>query len=743
MARLPFISRFPAGRWIPLVSGLALTALFAWLQASPWPVARQLFQRAEAVAYDVRLNAALQAPARDERLVIVTIDEKSLQAEGRWPWPRQRLGALVEGLFARGAVVVGFDMMFSERELGPARALVEDLRRRKQGDMSLHRRLAALAAENDPDAAFARSFAAGDVVLGYTFHNDPVSSAGRLPPPLMRLPGELRELAVFTMPRYTANIESLQQAGAREGFVTTAPDADGILRRSPLLIRHGDALYGSLALEMARLYLLLDDIRLEHARVGEHRVLEGVRLGKLLIPTDAAGRVIVPYGGASPRFRYISASDVLNGAVEEGALEGKMVLVGATALGLSDLVATPVQNIYPGVEVHATLITAILDERFPCEPLWMHGANLTVLILAGGALALALPWLGAAWLLTVFALTTGALVYANLWLWREHGLVLNLASPVLLAMLLAGLNLAYGFMREARQRGQLKEMFGQYVPPVLVERMMREPGRWSTAGESRDMTVLFADVRDFTSLSEELTPNALKQLLNQFFTAMTRIIFDRHGTVDKFVGDMIMAFWGAPLADENHAQHATESALDMVAALQTLNPRLAAQGLPPVRIGIGVNTGVMNVGDMGSEYRRAYTVIGDAVNLGSRIEGLTKYYGAEVVIGESTQRRLQGIVCRKLDRVRVKGKHAAVEVYQPLCRRADASAESMEELQRYERALHHYWRQEWDEAHALCAALHARHPGVRIYALYLERIADMRQRQLPPDWDGVYERRSK
>lgn len=318
-----------------------------------------------------------------------------------------------------------------------------------------------------------------------------------------------------------------------------------------------------------------------------------------------------------------------------------------------------------------------------------------------------------------------------------------MALPLGLVLALAVLNLAFGYLNEARQRGRLKDMFGQYVPPTLVEQMVRAPGRFSTAGESREMTVLFADIRSFTTLSETLTPGELKGLLNQFFTRMTRIIFERHGTIDKYVGDMIMAFWGAPLPDPDHALHATEAALEMLGAVESLRPELAAQGLPEISIGIGINTGVMNVGDMGSEFRRAYTVIGDAVNLGSRIEGLTKFYGAGLVIGEATRAQLGSFVCRRLDRVRVKGKTQGVEVYEPLCREDKAEPALRLEIERHHRALELYWAQQWDESCAEFEALHARAPQTRIYALYLERIDELRRRPLPADWDGVYDRRTK
>jgi adenylate cyclase len=315
--------------------------------------------------------------------------------------------------------------------------------------------------------------------------------------------------------------------------------------------------------------------------------------------------------------------------------------------------------------------------------------------------------------------------------------------PVLMILMLVVFQLGYGFLFEARRSRHLKEMFGQYVPPALVEEMSRTGGHYDFSGESRELSVLFADIRNFTALSETLSAAELKALLNRFFTPMTRIIFDRRGTIDKYVGDMIMAFWGAPVRDADHAGHALAAALDMLRAMEDLREAFAREGLPPVAIGIGINSGVMNVGDMGSEYRRAYTVIGDAVNLASRLEGLTRFYGVDLVVGPRTRELATGFVYRRLDRVRVKGKQEAVEVFTPLCSVTELDEVLRQELDTHERALEYFWARDWEHARALFEELRTACPNTRIYALYLERIERLRDRALPEDWDGVYERREK
>lgn len=734
-------SRRISAKLLPTLLGLGLTLLFAWAQFTDTPLIQALKQRAEFMAYDLRLNSSLPAtPAPDPRIVIIDVDEKSLGAEGRWPWPRDTIAALTDRLFEGGAVVVGFDVIFSEPERNSALTVLNQL----DGDEPLLRdKLAALAPQFDNDRRLAASLDGRDVTLGYLFHEETTTPLGELPPPLLTLtPDQVQRSGIKAMPNYTASVPLLQQAAYANGFVTTWPDPDGIIRRTPMLIRHGTEIYGSLSLNLAKLYLFLEEVQIKTAPIGQIDAVEQIILGGTTIPTDGLGFALVPYRGPAGQFPYLSATDVLKGEFDPGVLEGAIVLVGATAVGISDLVATPVENIYPGVEVHANMVRSILDNDFPSEPAWADGANLLATLSIGLLLALLLPQLGPLTLLLTSLLTATGVIYGNFWLWQEQGLALALAWPLLLILTLAALNISHGLISETRKRAQLKNMFGQYVPPQLVDTMTQTSESFGFHGESREMTVLFADIRGFTSLSERLSPEALRALLNRYFTHMTEIIFEHQGTIDKYVGDMIMAFWGAPLSDPDHARHALEAAQRMLAKTAELSPILKAEGYPEISIGIGLNSGPMNVGDMGSSYRRAYTVLGDNVNLGSRIEGLTKYYGVGLVVSEHTKAGVDDYLFRPLDRVKVKGKSQAVKVYEPLRPEHAAAAPLREELARHDQALAAYYGQRWDAAQAQFEALQRDHPA-RIYQLYLERIAELRQREPGPDWDGVYERREK
>ena len=551
---------------------------------------------------------------------------------------------------------------------------------------------------------------------------------------------------VPAMGGYTGNQRELQSAALGGGFITTLPDHDGVLRRSPLVLRYGDALYPSLALEMARVLIFETGIALNHEKVGNGRAVDTIRLGGLTLNTDGGGQALVPYQGGRRYYPYISASDVLKGRLSQeqrSQLDKALVLVGTSAQGLDDLVTTPTSTGFPGVEVHASLLEGILAERLPHSPDWEQGLQVVLLGGVGLSLSLLMPMLAPLVLIAVAVLLLLALLAGYAGLWTYSLLDVSIALPLMLVTLLLAVNLAFGLLRENRRRLVLKSMFGQYVPPTHIDEMMREPDAYGFAGETREMTVLFSDIRGFTSLSETLDAGDLKTLLNRFFTPITRIIFDREGTIDKYVGDMVMAFWGAPLSDPHHREHAIEAAMGMLAEVDRLKPVFRQQGLPEIDIGIGLNTGLMNVGDMGSSYRRAYTVLGDAVNLGARLESITKYYGARLLVGEETRDPVQGFVFRLVDRIQVKGKEQAIRVYEPLGREGAVSDTDMVRLHRHECALAAYLDRDWDAAENLWRELAREDPSCALYGIYLERVRSLRMEDPGPDWDGTFRHTTK
>ncbi len=731
---------------VKLLLSAVLSSLFV-LQAGgwwPWPFLRQL----ENIAYDARLNLTLPGTV-DNRIVIVDIDERSLRQEGQWPWPRERLAELVERLFERYRVaVLGMDMVFAEPDRNAADRVLAALGDSPLGeDVRLRTELERLRPVLDPDRRFAAALRDRPVVLGYFFNTQAVPDTemrvGQLPPPIAAV-RDLGPVSILPLEAvgYGANLPLLQDNAQGGGFFNSPlVDADGVFRRVPLLVRYQDRLYEQLSLAVVR--ALLGEPPVEFV-VGagygadrRNRRLEMLRVGGFTIPTDELGAVLAPYRGRQGSFPYVSATDVLAGRVDPRLLDGAIVLVGATAAGLLDLRVTPVQNVYPGVEVNANLIAGLLDQNFRSQPAYAAGLEITQLILVGllGALAGFLTPLGAL-LLTVVAGV--ALLGFNAYLWVVHFQVAPLAAPLVLLVALYVLHTSYNFFIGSRQERRITHLFGQYVPREIVEEMSRRGARYSLEGESREMTVLFSDIADFTTISEPFEPRQLTRLMQFYLTPLTRIIHERRGTIDKYIGDAIMAFWGAPLADPEHPRHAVQAALAMTRRLQALEEEFRARGWPPLRIRIGVNTGMMSVGNMGSEFRMSYTVLGDAVNLASRLEGAAKQYGVSIVISEYTREQAPEYVCRELDRVRVKGRMQPVAIFEPLGLAGELSPEQLVELAEYEAALHALRRQAWDEATARFQGLSGQRPDCRLYGLYLDRLSALRTAPPPSDWDGVF-----
>ncbi|MGD2136830.1 MAG: adenylate/guanylate cyclase domain-containing protein [Gammaproteobacteria bacterium] len=729
---------------VPMGIGLLLTLGAILVKTTEVPLLSDLDRRLEWLAYDLRLRLLLpESAAPDPRIVIMDIDEQSLLELGRWPWSRSTVADLVERVFEDGAAVLAMDVVFAEPQRSDLGELLDSLdpevRDLILADVPLPESIGG------GDQRLAESLQGRNVVLGYAIADITSLPKGTLPPPLVMDEWLVESLDLVEMESYIANLERLQDKASGGGFFSVIPDDDGVIRRAPLLARRNAHLYGSLALETVRRYLDAGQLLLKTAPIGDYQVVEAVSLdGVSEIRTDDLGYVLVPYRGRSGSFSYVSSADVYNGTVPEGTFRDKIVLFGTTAVGLYDMRSTPVESVFPGVEVHANVIAGLLDGQFPYEPPWAPGANVALLAGIGLLSVFIVPFIGPVAILLISLVLLLLVAGLNIWLWSAHGLVLAIVAPLLLVIAIGAFDLAYGFLAEARGRRQLKAIFGQYVPPEIVNEMNRNPdGDFAVEGESRELSVLFCDIRGFTTISEMLAADELKQMLNYFFTPMTRIIFERRGTIDKYVGDMIMAFWGAPVIDPEHHRHAVLAALEMLDTLAGMQPAIRERGWPQIDIGIGINSGLMNVGDMGSEYRRAYTVIGDAVNLGSRLEGLTKYYGVRLIVSESTAAGLNGIVLRCLDRVQVKGKNEPVTIYEPVGAEAGLSVEARREIDDSNRALEYYFAGDWGRAEPSFQALHEAAPECLLYGLYLDRIRTLKAQGIGTGWDGVFRHTSK
>ena len=707
---------------------------------------QKFIQKLENYSYDVRLNW-LMPNTVDNRIVIVDIDEKSLLEQGRWPWPRNKMATLMNLLFDTYHInTLGFDVVFAEKDESSGLKNLELMQQQYlKDDASFADALVKIKPQLDYDALFAESFKNRKVVLGYYFKNNgDVSHVGQLPQ--ASFPAEsfgVNAPAFAEATGYGANLLALQQAALSAGHFNPQPDADGISRKIAVLIQYNGQYYDSLAVAVAQAYLQ-KGLQAKFASVGasdDYAGLESLMLGNKRIPVDADVATLIPYRGVQGSFQYVSASDVLNKKVRLETLKNKIVLVGTTAAGLLDLRAAPVQGNYPGVEMHANLISGILDNNIKQRPAYTQGAEFLLLLLLGLLLALFLQVLNPlkATLLTLAVLIVVLVI--NVASWQYANLVLPLAASLLMIGLIYLLNMSVGFFVESRGKRQLTGLFGQYVPPELVREMAKNPEKIDMTGESREMTVLFSDIRGFTNISEGLDPKQLTQMMNEFLTPMTKIIHEHRGTIDKYMGDAIMAFWGAPLKDENHAQNALNAALQMNAAIKSLNEKFAKKGWADMKMGFGLNTGNMVVGNMGSSFRMAYTVMGDSVNLGSRIEGLTKYYGVDIIVSEFVKAQTPAMIYRELDIVRVKGKDKPVAVYEPLETAGELSAETLNTLNVYREAIKHYRNGDLKLAEKQFKSLEkaAPHP---LYTLYLERIAQFKKVPPASNWDGVYSHES-
>jgi adenylate cyclase len=727
-----------------ILLGLVLLAVFLGHAAKLWPL--DLVDRLEHILYDTRLRLTMPGGV-DDRIVILDIDEKSLAdpALGRWPWGRDKTAALVEKLFERhGVALIAFDVVNAEPDTSSGLPVLQRL---AEGPLKEIREFqdafGTLRSGLDHDAIFARAIKSRPVVLGYYFTDfEEAQTIGVLPAPV--LPAGTfsgRSIPFYPWRGFGGNLKEFQGAAAGSGHFNSVPDTDGVTRRVPMLVEYKGAYYESLSLAVVRTLLgfppVVPGYPPERFMSRSYQGLEWLEVGPLRVPVDENVAALVPYRGPPRSFAYVSLADVWHDRVPAGKLKGRIALVGTSAPALVDLRATPVGEVYPGVEVHANLIAGILDKSVKQRPAYTLGAEITLLVVTGVLLAFLVPFLTPLQATLVSLATLAGYTALNVAVWSSAGLVLPLASGLLMIGAMFALNMSYGYFVESRSKRQFTELFGQYVPPELVDKMALDPRKYTMDGRSETLTVLFADIRGFTAISETLEPRALAQFINEYLTTMSLAIRSRRGTLDKYIGDAIMAFWGAPVADALHARQAVETALAMHAELAKLNAQFRAQGWPEIRIGVGVNTGTMSVGDMGSKLRKAYTVMGDAVNLASRLEGVTKQYGLGILVGEDTRKAVQDVVFREVDLVRVKGKDRPVAIFEPLGFEGQVAKDTLDQLRLWQQALKLYRAQNWDQAELALFNLQRMAPQDELYAVYARRVAALRAAPPGPGWDGV------
>ena len=705
-----------------------------------------IIERLELIAYDAHLKFTVPNKKSND-IVIIDIDESSLTAEGRWPWSRNKIAKLVENLFVDYQIsMLGFDIVFAEPDSSSGLPILENLANTTfKSSQEFAVGLAGLRETLNYDKIFAESIARYPIVLGIYFNSTDVDAQkiGVLPEPLMTAE-ELKSSKDYVLKAtgFGSNLKIFTESALGAGHFSQQPDPDGVVRRQPMLINYQGNIYPSLSLEMIRRIMGSGEVQpLFASSGGGYDSLEGLVIEGLNIPIDFEGKTLIPFRGGPGNFDYVSATDILNKNADVSLLKNKLVIVGTTAPGLFDMRATPVSETYPGVEIHASLISGLLNQRGLKQPEYVLGYEMIVLVIAGFVMTIA----GA--LLSPFhASLFGILLIANIiglsHLGWSNGTVLPVASGILMVVAIFMLNMSYGYFVESRGKKLITGLFGQYVPPELVDEMAEAPNKYTQKAESKELTVLFSDVRDFTSISESLTPGDLSDLMNEYLTPMTKVIHQSRGTIDKYMGDAIMAFWGAPLGDDRHVKNALVAAKEMVLILKDINKIFEDKGWPKIQIGIGIHTGEMSVGNMGSTFRMAYTVLGDNVNLTSRLEALTKQYGVTCMVSEDIVKRDQENYFREIDRVRVKGKENPVSIFELMDEGMDK--ELLEkELKLNAKALQAYRNLDWSGATQLYRELSLLTTQPVKYEIFLDRIEFFKLTPPKADWEGVFDHISK
>lgn len=729
---------------IPFLLNLFWVLLTLWAVLTPNEVVHNFFKQLDYMTYDIRLRTlSTNLNYVKHPIFIADIDNQSIKELGTWPWSRDKVALLIDKLQGLGAKVIAFDTLFAEPEVNITQIMATKLKKAKIDDPSFYKKLSEWSPLFDNEQALVKVLARSDHVVLPFYLYEQAYQQGQLPKPLVTLsPAQRDSVSILNLPGYATNTDAIQNVSKHNGFVANVRDEDGVVRRTPLIIRSGDGVYPSLSLAAIQNYSSAD-VDLHFDTIAGTQYLTGIQLGSQFIPTDKAGRVLIPFHGNVKHFPYVSVKDILQDKLSDHFFNDGIVFVSSTAAGLDDLQITPMNPFFPSIEVQANVASGLLDNNFPYIPYWAKMATIVVIIVIGLLLAILLPLLGPVSSMLLAVVIVSILITANILLWLKYGLVFAYSFPMLMTFMIVLSHMTYGFLFENRKGRYLRKVFSEYVPAEHIKVLTDNPERYSLDGESREMTVLFADICGFTSISEQLDAIQIKKILNAYFTPMTEIIFQHGGTVDKYVGDMIMAFWGAPLENKHHRQDAIETTLQMQRRVNDLHKEFRALSWPEVNIGIGLNTGIMNVGDMGSEFRRSYTVLGDSVNLGSRLESATRYYGVDIIVGENTVVDRDKYLYRLLDRVKVKGKNKMVHVYELLGHMDEASDALKSEVVRYEKAIAYYFAQQWSEAQQLLEALKLEYPNHKLYPLMLERIDYYKQIELPSDWDGVYQRYEK
>jgi len=677
-------------------------------------------------------------------VVIVDIDEESLGEIGQWPWPRTVMADLLLGLFRMGASVVGFDLVFAEPDRLSPPILAENLRGLSPDMVKILRGLPS------NDDVLARAFQQTRVVLGQAVVMRKVESFASAPvikTPAAVVGGNPRPyLPAFRS--VVRNLAILERAALGRGVFGLAAERDNVVRRVPAAVRVGDDIYPSLVIEMLRVGAGQKAYAIKLNEAG----IESVVAGRTRIPTDSNGRIWVHFAPHDPN-RYVSAKDVLQGKIPNERIAGKLVLIGTSAAGLRDIKATPIGIGMPGVDIHAQLLETILSDSYLTRPNYALGAEFSLVFVTGLLIIILVPMLGALWTFFIGAAISATLVAGSWYLFVNDRLLIDVSYTAVASLGLFSMLVFTNYVREQVERQQIRRAFSRYLSPEVVSRLADDPKRLKLGGEHREMTLLFSDVVGFTTISEKFDAEGLTKLVNRILTPLTNAVLETGGTIDKYLGDSVMAFWNAPIDDPQHSRNACYTALKMRQEIVPLNDILKAEAEAegrshlPINVGIGLNTGECCVGNLGSDARFDYSVLGDTVNLASRLEGQTRTYKVGIIVGESTFQQAPDLAFLELDLLKVIGKTVPVRIYALMGDEALAVSEEFVELVgAHEKMLSTYRAQDWDDAER--AIQHCRRLGrwlnlEGLYGVYEDRVTMLAENPPGLNWDTVFIATSK
>ena len=716
----------------------------------------------ELKTYDLRFLSRGQVEPTPT-VVMALVDEKSLDTEGRWPWPRSKIGTLVDILSQDGAKVIGFDIGFLEPDENSQLGFISQFDQKVDDLKISNAKLADFIkeskqrADNDLALANAISNSSAKVVLGYFFHISEANLDFRIEQREIDQQLELISTSKYSLIKHEdqkmevdpfirayapeSNLEIFATSADSSGYFNVSTDRDGVVRWMPLMIQCGEDVFPPLALSSAWHYLDRPQLMVKVAIYG----VEGIQMGERFIPTDENGQMLINYLGPPKTFPHFSISDILHGKLPTGTFKDKIVLVGATAMGIYDLRNTPFDPLYPGVEVHATVIDNILTQNFITRPKWSKIYDLLAIIVLGALTGFALPRMSA---LRGFFLAAGLFILHIIiarWLFVHFRVWLNIVYPLMVLAITYTALTVYHYVTEERERKKIKGAFKHYVAPIVIEEMLKDPERLQLGGEEKVLSVLFSDLAGFTGYSERFRPPEMINILSDYFAEMTEQIFAYEGTLKEYVGDELMAIFGAPLDQQDHAERACAAALAMRDRRQELAKTWGEMGRPQLKARTGVNSGPMLVGNLGSRYRFAYGALGDHVNLGSRLEGLNKMYGTEILIGENTAGLVGNtFLLREIDRARVKGRVTPERVHELVANSSAAIEKEREQsLSCYAAGFEAYLQQRWQEALGFFKEALKLWPEDGPSRVMAQRCQIYQETPPPEDWDGVFEHVSK